>query len=194
MFKKIKELIRDEELVIGFREHLRNININATVLESEPKVQAFTNFIGSVKVENRNINLVEIEMKAGGGEWEGIDFSANVYRYNYLVQAKIDGLENKLKVEAKPIKKGFLSKEVVGLKWEGGSLAQLLNADSDLKTKLLQEGLVEIEIRPDKKNQCIRIRQKPFHSKTMLALPTRDAFEIYDRIAQRIRRLANTRP
>jgi len=111
-----------------------------------------------------------------------------------VVQAKIDGLENKLKAEAKSIKKGFLSKEVVGLKWEGGSLAQLLNADSDLKTKLLQEGLVEIEIRPDKKNQYVRMRQKPFHSKTTLALPTREAFEIYDRIAQHIHSIATARP
>ncbi len=115
------------------------------------------------------------------------------YRYNYVVLAKTDGLEDKLKAATKLIKKGFLRKEVVGLKWEGGYLAQLLNADSDLKTMLDREGLVECEIRPDKKNHRIRIRQKKFYPRNMLPFPTREAFEVYDRIAQHIRSIAPVR-
>jgi len=189
----MKGSIRDEDLLNELVEHLRKIGIGTTVLASEPKVQAFTNFIGSVSVEGKNIDVVEVEMKLVGGgfdsdEFHGdIGYSTSVYRFNYVVQAEIDGLENKLKAEAKPIKKGFLSKEVVGLKWEGGSLAQLLNVDSNLRDILLREGLFETEIRPDKKNRCVRVRQKQFHSKTALAFPTLEVFEIYGKIAEHIR-------
>jgi hypothetical protein len=197
IFKKIKGSIKDEYLLNGLVEHLRKIGIEATVLVSEPKVQAFTNFIGSVSVEGKNIDLVEVEMKLVGGgfdsgEFHGdIGYSTSVYRFNYVVQAEIDGLENKLKAETKPIKKGFLSKEVVGLKWEGGSLAQLLNGDNNLRDTLLREGLFEIGIRTDKKNRCVRIRQKTFHSKTELDFPTLEVFEIYNKIAEHTRSLTN---
>jgi len=195
IFKRmIKTGLKDEELMNEVCGHLRQIGISATTLESEPKIHAFTNYLGSIKVEGRNIDLLEVEMKMVGGGDMGAGTSRGVktYRYNYVVSAKIDGLEDKLKAATKLIKKGFLRKEVVGLKWEGGDLAQLLNADSDLKTMLDREGLVEHEIRSDKKSQCIRIRQKKFYLRIMLPSPTREAFEIYDRIAQHIRSIAGT--
>ena len=196
IFRKIKGSIKDEYLLNGLVEHLRKIGIEATILVSEPKVQAFTNFIGSVSVEGKNIDLLEVEMKLVGGGFDGefhgdIGYSTSVYRFNYVVQAEIAGLENKLKVETKPIKKGFFGKEVVGLKWEGGSLAQLLNGDNNLRDTLLREGLFEIEIRTDKKNRCVRIRQKPFHSKTVLDFPTLEVFEIYNKIAEYLRSITS---
>ncbi len=70
IFKRmIKRELKDEELMNEVCEHLRQIGINATILESEPKIHAFTNYIGSIKVESRNIDLLEVEMKlVGGGE------------------------------------------------------------------------------------------------------------------------------
>lgn len=195
LFRGIKDSIRDEELLRGLCEHFQKIDINATVLESEPKVQAFTSFVGSVNVESRDIDAVEVEMKrVGGGDFiadaefgDAIDHGTKVYRYNYVLRIRIDGLKNKLKAELKPIKKGFFSREVVGQKWEGEYLAQLLNADSELMNMLVRDGLVKLEIRPDKKSQCVKMRQKTFYPKTALAFPTSETFKIYSRIAQHIR-------
>jgi len=154
-----------------------------------------------------------------------------------LCGANVKGLEGKLEAEVKPIKKGLLSREVVDFQWEGGYLAQLLNADADLRNMLLREGLNQlpnIEVKPHEKprqvpgigkppqafleaqasfNQCVRITKMPripsdsearemfearqiplWERKIGVELPTRETFEIYDRITQHIHRIATARP
>jgi len=114
-------------------------------------------------------------------------------------------MESKLEAEFKPIerRKGLFGKEVVGFQWEGGELAQRLNSDSDLKNMLLKERVHRLLIKPEKEHQCVRITP-PTGSETFSfnfglhpsifgrkAFPTREAFEVYDKIAQHIRSIAS---
>lgn len=127
-----------------------------------------------------------------------------IYLYHYVVRANVEGLENKLKTDAKPIKKSFFSSEIVDYRWEGGHISQVLNADSELKNLLLGLGLHRLEIRPDTKLHCVWIT--PIFPSVSDALrfssagsskhlptgkddfPTQKHFEAYNRIAYTIRR------
>lgn len=221
IFKKMKEKLdkaseeyrgREVNLLNELCERLRQIGVNGTVHVSESWKEPMGRMrispvLGYVKVEGRNIDLVQMEVRRHM-DAEG-DVQYLEYLYHYVVQAKVKGLESKLKAEVKSIKKGFLSREVVDFKWEGRELAQLLNADSTLRNMLLREGLNQlpkIEIRPHEKHQCIRITKQPKTREYTKAgsgsiqtlgrkeFPTREAFEIYDRIAQHIRSIATVRP
>jgi len=194
MFKKIKDTFKETGLINELCEHLRNIGINATLLESgSSEAIGGTLVLGNVKVEGRNIDLIQVERQPGGG-------SNFVYQYHYVVRANVEGLEGKLKAEVKSPtywKLDLIEKRVVDFQWEGGYLAQLLNADFDLKNMLLKGGLDKLVIRPDKEHQCVRIIHMPgtwtpitVGSATIAvgrkALPTLEDFEAYDRIAQHI--------
>ncbi len=87
-----------------------------------------------------------------------------------------------------------------------GYLAQELDNDSGVRNALVRSGLRGLVIRPDGKNQCVRITPMT-GSKTRITLgpasidavgreafPTREAFEAYDKIAQLIRRVESKKP
>jgi len=209
MFKKIKDKFKETGLINELCEHLRSIGINATLLESgSSEAIGGTLVLGNVKVEGRNLDLIQVERQPGGG-------SRFVYQYHYVVRANVEGLEDKLKADAKPVTKGLFSKEVVDLKWEGKELAQLLNTDSDLKSMLLKEGLDKVVVRPDKKHQCVMITHPPKIPRQVSVsigglpsipvrgggltagrkeFPTLEEFDAYDRIAKHIRSIAGVRP
>ena len=221
--KDVAKEVKEDELINELCEHLRQIGINATVVESgspEDIGGLVTFALGSVKVEGRNLDLVQVErisvaalqpkLQPGQpGYTREIGQGSTQYDYHYVVRAKVAGLESKLKAEFKPIekRKGLFGKEVVGFQWEGGYLAQLLNDDSDLKNMLLKEGLHRLFIKPEKEHQCVRITPPTgpvaaydfdfdLHPSILgrKAFPTREAFEVYDRIAQHIRSIASARP
>lgn len=261
LFKKIREgfeerarqmhkggmaLAKVDELLNELCERLRQIGVNGTVHVTgsveESMGVALTNYVlGHVKIEGRNIDLVQVERRSVGGPSlgdSGIDYVVfMVFYYHYVVRANVEGLEDRLKAEVKPIKKGLLSREVVDFKWEGGELAQLLNTDFGLKNMMLKDGptqLPNIEVKPHKKplqvpgigkppqafleaqasfNQCVRITKRPkipsnseahkmfevpqipvWERKVGVELPTRETFEIYNRIAQHIHSIATARP
>lgn len=213
IFKKIRGKIeartREVGLINELCEHLRQIGIEATVLDfKSPELVHHTptmhiyhtmeNFppLGSVKVEGRTIDLVEVIRL--GSLSAGPTGGPIVYRYNYVVEARVGNLEDKVKAEVNPIKKGFPTSEIVDYNWEGGELAQLLNADSELKNMLLGLGAPHIMVFPNKKDQYVGIT--PIVSSTAIAIPpemtagrkafpTREAFEAYDRIAEHIRKI-----
>jgi hypothetical protein len=225
-FKKtedVAEEVKEDELINELCEHLRQIGINATVVESgcPEAIGGLVAFVlGCVKVEGRNLDLVQVERTSVAasqpklqpgqpGYTEEKGQGSTRYDYHYVVRAKVAGLENKLEAEFKPIekRKGLFGKEVVGFQWEGGDLAQRLNSDSDLKNMLLKEGIHRLWIKPEIKQQCVRItpltgpetvtRFDFSHHPLILgrkAFPTREAFEAYDKIAQHIRSIASTRP
>jgi len=190
-----------EACVEALCEHLRRMGLNATVESKKSKARLglplYSLILGSVRVVNRNIDLVELELIPGepGG-----------YRCNYVVQVKVNGLEDRLKSKVKEVKvkKGFLRRETVDFRWEGKELAQVLDGDANLRDA---RGLYAyfLEIKPDKKHQRVRIREispygflffPPYRSLYFtpeLAFPTIEAFEAYDRIAQHIRSIANVR-
>ena len=88
-------------------------------------------------------------------------------------------------------------KEFVDFKWKGKELAQVLNSDANLRNRLYLADKVTLEnkgviqlpdvaIKPFRKHQCVRIRQDYFHRDYPSALPSTEAFEAFDRIAQHI--------
>jgi hypothetical protein len=133
--------------------------------------------LGWVKVEGRDLDLVQAERQPS-------QVIPPPYGYDYVVRAIVEGLEGKLWAQTKPI-------GPVDFDWEGGYLAQLLNADSDLQDMLLRAGSNRLWTSPDERNQCARITPLTVERK---AFPTREAFEAYDRIAQHIRSIATDRP
>jgi len=225
IFKKIRGAIeartREVGLINELCEHLRQIGVEATVLDfKSPEAihHSRTSHIyytmenlpplGCVKVEGRNIDLVEVSRIGAGGGISGGPGHL-VYRYNYVVKANVGNLENKLKAEAKQIKKGFLSSEIIDYNWEGGELAQLLNADSELKNMLLELGSPNLMVTPYKRDQYVGIMPVISPITTIViggipvkydgivgrkAFPTREAFEAYDRIAQHIRSILSSQP
>jgi hypothetical protein len=234
IFRKIRGKIEDVGLVNELCEHLRQIGIEATVLDlKSPEavhhtptmhiIYSIKNIppLGCVKVEGRNIDLVEVCRffgSAGGlsgsASAGGFGGSASpggplaTYRYNYIVKANVGNLENKLKAEAERITKGLLDREIIDYMWMGGELAQLLNADTELKNMMLGFGSPKLMVHPNKKDQYVEIT--PIVSSTNIviggipvkydltvgrkAFPTREAFEAYDRIAQHIRSILSSQP
>jgi len=228
--KDVAKEVKEDELINELCERLRQIGINATVVESgspEDIGGLVTFALGSVKIEGRNLDLIQVgKISVPASQREVGTYTRRVqpgepgytremgqgsirYDYHYVVRVKVEGLESKLEAKFKPIKKrkGLFGKEVVGFQWEGGELAQRLNSDSDLKNMLLKEGLHRLLIKPEKEHQCVRITPPTgletfsfdFDSQHPAilgrkAFPTREAFEIYDKIAQHIRSIASARP
>lgn len=141
----------------------------------------------------------------GGDEIGGMDDDVGghepgqvEYTYHYIVRPSVSGREKQVEAEIQLVKKGFLRREVVDFRWKGGDLAQQLNADDDLRKMLLREGLSQlsiIEIYADTQNHCTRITLQPQGQQRVgniltigRAFPPREAFDIYDRIADHIRR------
>jgi hypothetical protein len=225
MFKKkdVAKEVEEDELIKELCEHLRQIGINATVVESgspEAIGRLVTFALGNIKVEGQNLDLVQVgkisasprkllqgqvRIQPGqSGYTRELGQGSIKYDYHYVVRAKVEGLESKLEAEFKPIekRKGLFGKEVVGFQWEGGELAQRLNADSNLKNMLLKVKIERLLIKPEKEHQCVRITP-PTGPETLSfdfglhpaifgrkMFPTREAFDIYDRIAFHIRNIA----
>ena len=220
LFKKLRGEIEEVGLVNELCEHLRQIGVEATVLDfKSPEAVHHSRTmhiyytmenlppLGCVKVEGRNIDLVEVSRIGAGGSSGGPGHL--VYRYNYVVKANVGNLENKLKAEAKQIKKGLLNSEIIDYNWEGGELAQLLNTDSELKNMLLELGSPNLMVTPYKRDQYVGIMPVISPITTIViggipvkydgivgrkAFPTREAFEAYDRIAQHIRSILSSQP
>jgi len=189
LYGEVKEGAKEAGLTNDLCEHLRQIGIDATLLEAgSPGVVEGT----CIKVEGRNINFVQVQSLPSTGGLR--------YHYHYVVLANVEGLEGNLKAEVKPPaywKLDLNEKRVVDFQWEGGYLAQLLNADSDLKNMLLKGGLDKLVIRPDRGRRCVRIVHMlgtwppiTIGSATIAvgrkAFPTLEDFEAYDRIANTI--------
>jgi hypothetical protein len=174
MFKKkdVAPEVKEDELINELCERLRQIGINATVVASgspEDVGGLVTFALGSVKVEGRNLDFVQVEklsvpasnprlLPGQSGYTREQEQGSIRYDYHYVVRAKVAGLERKLEAEFKPTekRKGLFGKEVVGVQWDGGELAQQLNSDSDLKNMLLKEGVHRLVIKPETEHQCVR--------------------------------------
>ena len=139
MFKKkdVAKEVKEDELINELCEHLRQIGINATVVESgspEDIGRLVTFSLGSVKVEGRNLDLIQVgkisvpashpKLQPGVSGYTRERGQGSIrYDYHYAVRAKVAGLESKLEAEFKPIekRKGLFRKEVVGFQWKGGT-------------------------------------------------------------------------
>ena len=176
-------------------EHLRQIGVNATAVDPRTVEGVEESWpFGLAKVEDRNINFVMINPDL-------VDDRTRSYYCTYHTRANVEGLEKTLDVEGEPKKKGFLSKEVVGYQWKGGDLAQRLNADADLKNMLITARAGKISVKPNV------LGFTSFHGTAVIrqgsgswswslrkkSFPTRETFDIYDRIASHIRSITDAR-
>jgi len=82
----------------------------------------------------------------------------------------------------------FATKKVVGVKWDGGSLADVLNKDDTLKTMMtrLPYEDAQIFVEPTKGGVRIFGRWKDSYNFTM----TKELFAVYDRIALSIKNMS----
>ncbi len=221
MFEKIGSKIRgwdeknrkrEEATIEALCEHLRQIGLEPMLVafKEKPTIGGWVEngrVLGAVRITNRNINLIEFVEWWGSGDSDGASMSLG-YGCSYLVQIRIDGSEDKMKVESWPVRKGFLSREILAFKWkektsESWSLARDLNNDSTLRDMLYPKDklalndvrigskLPPVEIKPYRKHQCVRIRQRSFAKSPAEALPTIETFDALDRIAHHIRNIAN---
>jgi len=208
-----------EQLLGELCAHLQQFGVKSTPLDPDsPEGFRYPPFVmGCAKIEDRNLNVIIVQV---GNE---------LFNYHYVVRANVEDLESKLhadfksnwhdrcclKKDFKRLDKNLIAKEVSNSHWEGGELAQLLNADSDLTSMLYSEGLDQLEIRPDRGRRCVRILHSILHAyrrgyskKDMLPgdytytmgdeekhtlgkkqFPTPEAFEAYERIAYTIKKV-----
>lgn len=173
--------------------------------------------MGYIKVSGRNFELVTIRMKgttsgsyslggiplgkAGGasvsiplGEKQKIPFE-----YHHIVRTRVVD-EKAFKAELKKKTKGLIGKEVVGVSWEGGSLAARLNSYAELNAAIMgfvtpQDGL---KVEGDKAHNAVRVVfSRPSEIKSGLIHGTvftfdrkmlpREAVEVIDKIAGLVR-------
>jgi hypothetical protein len=222
IFEKIKDAFRETDLVQDLVDHLGQIGVRARVIDAKSveavKHKATLGIFGNpplgvVKIDGRNIDVVELyrEVRGGGGGGVGPGGhgyhqhapSEVFYYYDYVVRGAVGEREDDLKAEVHPIEKGFLHKELVDFEWKGGKLAESLNADRDLRKMILDGGAPHLTVKPDKKDECVAIKMPHggWHTTVTVggipirhefaigrkAFPSHEAFEIYDRIAMHIR-------
>ncbi len=104
----------------------------------------------------------------------------NIQEENFLTRPKLE------------TKGYFATKRVTGIQWIGGTLADALNSDSELKsmmTKLSYED-AQICVEPTKGSIRIHGKWKDSHNFTM----TKQLFAVYDRIASHIKRELSSPP
>ena len=166
----------------------------------------------AVKIVGRQVSLVIPKFAMGSvGGGKGFELGPSfgkketvthpVVNFHHIVLGKVPVDEKEMNATLVAEKKGLLSKELVGLKWEGGRIASMLNADSELNNTLLRNGVGSLKIEADSKNNCIRIvlQQKidvVTESSGFLVketknraerLPSLQVFEAIDRIAGRLK-------
>ena len=81
----------------------------------------------------------------------------------------------------------FGSKKITVVSWDGGELAEQLNADSSLNKKLIKQSVNDATIFVDPTDNGIRIYGKWKNSYDFSV--TKELFEIYDKIAGYIKKL-----
>ncbi len=159
-----------ETLLGGLCKHLQQIGIAAQLLEpNSSEALVFPGFLGCVKIENRNLDMILVDWTWFCSGSEDSDSSDILYRYFYVVWLNVEGLEGKLKADFKSywhnrcsLKRNFVrfeqtvpSQETSNSSWSGGELAHLLRGDPDLTYALYCEGLDALQIRPDKHHRCV---------------------------------------
>lgn len=166
----------------------------------------------AVKIEGKNVNLViprcEKDSLANGisGGFDPtigkkVTVAHPVVNFHHIVKGMMPRDENEINANMVVEKRGLLSMEIVGVRWEGGRVASMLNTDPDLKKIILSGGIDSLKVEEDCTNRCLRIvLQDKIEVVTESSgflikqtknraekLPSLMTFEIVDQIAARIR-------
>lgn len=155
-----------KEVFSDLLKHYQSGGVNAVLLDKKsPETVAGET---AIKVDGRNFDLVILKFARGsmaGGRGGGfaptiskkVTKAHPVIRFHHVVKGLGGKSEKDLKVEMKEKKKGFISKELVDVSWEGEKLAKMLNDDKDLKDVILKTKTGSLKVELDPKNDCIRI-------------------------------------
>lgn len=169
--------------------------------------------MGYIKVNGRNFELVTIRMKGttsgsyslgginlgkAGGSKVGVPVGEKQkipFEYHHIVLTKVAD-EESLKANLSKKIKGLISREVIGVSWEGGSLATKLNSNAELNAAIMNfiSPPDDLKVEPDKKNNLVRIIfSRPSEIKSGLIHGTlftfdrkmlpKEAVEVIDKIA-----------
>jgi hypothetical protein len=128
-----------EIIVEALCKHLKLLDLDATIVKFNEGLfvgKGTGNYTGAVKVANRNIDLVELHKYEKDVGWGDIPSFITMYGCTYVIWAKVEGIEDKVKARLKSSRKHFSSNEIVDFWWDGNELAQALNSDTDLKDRL----------------------------------------------------------
>lgn len=103
------------------------------------------------------------------------------YQTHFVVYGNGRAIENRIMARTRKVTRGVIHKQVVNMHWEGGEIADKLNADATLKSLLKTVLLEEGEIRIDPTENGVRIygEWKPEYKIEM----SREALEAFDMIA-----------
>jgi len=107
------------------------------------------------------------------------------YQAHFIVRKNV---QNAIDYVARTIlstKGHFGSKKVVGVKWSGGKLAELLNNDASLSDMITKQSVKDATLFVDPADNGIRIYGKWKNSFEFGI--TKEMFEIYDKIAGHIK-------
>jgi hypothetical protein len=110
------------------------------------------------------------------------------YQIHYIIEDTVATDPESILAKCEPISKGhFGNKRVVDIKWWGGRLAEILQADIELREMLKAILPLEGEIRVDPVDNHIRIYGKWKHEDDLKF--SSEMFDVADRIAYHIQKL-----
>jgi hypothetical protein len=166
--------------------------------------------LGCVRLEGCNIDYVEmyryIEHKRSGFSVGvgpiNLGTPSDAFAYEYTATSRFDVGESEkdLRAEIDYVTKGLVKKEIVDFHWKGGTLAEKLNQDAQLKTMLQAIGMPWIQVSASKKDGYVEITQG--HDRAGMFdlsvgkydFPNSQVMSIYDRIFGIVRKMRPAPP
>ena len=110
------------------------------------------------------------------------------FQAHFIVRKDLSENDMGFVAETKLTTKGhFGSKKVVGVQWDGGRIADVLNNDAELTNMILKQSVKDAHIRIDPTKNGVRIYGKWKNSSEFGI--SKDLFAIYDKIASHIKNL-----
>ena len=110
------------------------------------------------------------------------------FQAHFIVRKDLSENDEGFVAETKLVTKGhFGSKKLVGVQWVGGSIAGMLNNDTDLTNMILKQSFKDAHIRVDPTKNGVRI-YGDWKNNNEFGI-SKDLFAIYDKIASHIKKL-----
>lgn len=115
------------------------------------------------------------------------------FQAHFVVKTNSEATAENMLAKTKLETKGhFASKKVTGVTWIGGSLADELNSDTELKTMITRLSYNDAQINIDPTKGAIRIYGK-WKDADNFGI-TKELFAVYDKIASHVKRASGSPP